>query len=134
VGVGGESAAPTSRDVALAYVTAFATGDPDQIAAHVADDFWNEHTSALGRSSRGRDEYRQRLPGFLADFAGLRYDVEDVVAEDDRVVVAYTMRARWQEHDIALRGVFRLWVEDGLVTHRADYWDSADFLRQTGQA
>jgi ketosteroid isomerase-like protein len=122
------------RDVALAYAAAFASGDPDRIAAHVSEDFWNEHTSALGSSCRGRDEYRRRLPGFLSEFAGLRYDVEDVVVEDDRVVIAYTMRARWRgERDVAIRGVFRLWVADGLVTHRADYWDSAAFLRQTGQ-
>ena len=103
------------------------------IASHVTADFWNEHTSALGRSGRGRVEYRRRLPAFLADFAGLRYDVEDVVAEGDRVVVAYTMRARWHGQDVAIRGVFRLRVEDGLVAHRADYWDGLDFQRQTGQ-
>jgi predicted ester cyclase len=126
---------PSPRDVALAYVASFATGDPDRIAGHVSEDFWNEHTSALGSSCRGRDEYRRRLPGFLSEFRGLRYDVEDVMAEGDRVVVAYTMRARWRgEHDVAIRGVFRLWVADGVVTHRADYWDGTDFLRQTGQA
>ena len=119
--------------MALAYVASFASGDPDRIASHVTDDFWNEHTSALGRSGRGRVEYRRRLPAFLAEFAGLRYEVEDVVAEGDRVVVAYTMRARWQGHDVAIRGVFRLRVEDGLVAHRADYWDGLDFQRQTGQ-
>ena len=118
--------------MALAYVASFASGDPDRIASHVTADFWNEHTSALGRSGRGRVEYRRRLPAFLADFAGLRYDVEDVVAEGDRVVVAYTMRARWQGHDVAVRGVFRLRIEDGLVAHRADYWDGLDFQRQTG--
>jgi ketosteroid isomerase-like protein len=127
--------AASSREVALAYVASFATGDADVIASHVSEDFWNEHTSALGRSSRGREEYRRRLPAFLAEFGGLRYDVDDVVAEDDRVVVAYTMLARWRDtHDIAIRGVFRLRIEDGLVTHRADYWDGTEFLRQTGQA
>ena len=55
------------------------------------------------------------------------------MAEGDRVVVAYTMRARWQGHDVAIRGVFRLRIEDGLVAHRADYWDGLDFQRQTGQ-
>ena len=101
--------------MALAYVASFASGDPDRIASHVTADFWNEHTSTLGRSGRGRVEYRSRLPAFLTDFAGLRYDVEDVVADGDRVVVAYTMRARWHGHDIAIRGVFRLRIEDGLV-------------------
>jgi ketosteroid isomerase-like protein len=123
------------RDVALAYVASLGAGDPDAVAAWVSPDFWNEHTSALGASCRGRDEYRRRLNGFLAEFRDLRYDVEEVVAEADRVVVAYTMRARWRgERDVAIRGVFRLRIEDGLVAHRADYWDGTEFLRQTGQA
>ena len=125
--------APPPREVSLAYVASFASGDPDRIASHVTADFWNEHTSTLGRSGRGRVEYRRRLPAFLADFAELRYDVEDVVAEGDRVVVAYTMRARWQGKDVTIRGVFRLRIDDGLVAHRADYWDGLDFQRQTGQ-
>ena len=124
----------TPSEVALAYVASFATGDPDAITAYVSDDFWNEHTSALGRSCRGRDEYRRRLPAFLSEFDGLRYEVEDVVADGDRVVVAYTLRARWRgEHDLAIRGVFRLRVADGLVAHRADYWDGLEFQRQTAQ-
>jgi steroid delta-isomerase-like uncharacterized protein len=118
-----------------AYLDAFATGDPAAVAAHVSEDFWNEHTSALGSSSHGRDEYLARLPGFLAEFRDLRYDVEDIVAEDERVVVAYTMRAVWRGTDpIALRGVFRFRVVDGAIAHRADYWDGTEFLRQTGQA
>jgi len=129
------SADRDARGVALGYVAAFSAGDPDAIAAWVTEDFFNEHASALGSSSLGRDEYRTRLPGFLAQFAGLRYDVEDVVAEGDQVVVAYTMRATWKgEHDITIRGVFRFRVADGLIAHRTDYWDSLDFLRQTGQA
>jgi ketosteroid isomerase-like protein len=115
-------------------VAAFVHGDPDDIASRVSEDFWNEHTAAFGDSSRGRAEYRRRLPAFLAEFPGLHYEVEDVLAEGERVIVAYTMRARWRdEHDIALRGVFRLWVADGAITHRTDYWDGQEFLRQTGQ-
>jgi steroid delta-isomerase-like uncharacterized protein len=126
---------PSPVSVVRAYLDSFGSGDPDVIAACVSEDFWNEHTSTLGVSSRGREEYRSRLPAFLADFPDLRYDVEDVVAEGDRVVVAYTMRATWREtKPIAIRGVFRFRVEAGVIAHRADYWDGTEFLRQTGQA
>ena len=121
--------------VVRSYLGAIATGEPDAIAAHVSEDFWNEHTSALGSSSRGRAEYLARLPGFLGEFPGLCYDVEDIVAEGERVVVAYTMRADWRgRRPIAIRGVFRFRVVEGLIVHRADYWDGTEFLRQTGQA
>ena len=53
------------------------------------------------------------------------------MADGDRVVVAYTMRARWQgDKPIDVRGVQRLLVADGLVARRVDYWDSLVFLLQ----
>ena len=119
-------------DAALEYLAAFATGDPDAVAAWVTDGFVNEHTAALGSGCVGREEYRRRLPGFLSQFAGLRYDVEDVVREGDKVVVAYRMSATHEGAPIDIRGVMRMRVEDGRVAHRVDYWDALTFLRQAG--
>jgi ketosteroid isomerase-like protein len=117
----------------LAYVAALNAGDPDAIAACVTDDFFNEHTSAVGHSLRGRAAYRERLPQFLSEMEGLHYDVEDVIADGARCAVPYTMTARWCGHPFTIRGVFRITVRDGLIAHRVDYWDSLDFLRQTKQ-
>ena len=116
------------------YLRSFATGDPDTVAAHVTDDFVNEHTAALASGCTGKIEYRRRLPDFLASFSGLRYDIEDLVAEGDKVMAAYTMRATYEGHAIAVRGVMRLSIRDGLVAHRVDYYDALGFLRQIGQA
>ena len=65
---------------------------------------------------------------------GLRYEVEDVVAEGDRVVVAYTLHAHVNERDVAVRGVMRFVVRDDLIAHRIDYWDSQVFQQQAGMA
>ncbi len=112
-------------------MASFATGDPDAVAAHVARGFVNEHTAALGSGCIGRDAYRERLPGFLSDMAGLVYDVEHVVVEASMAAVFYTMRARWQgETPIEVRGAQRLHIDNGLITHRVDYWDSKVFLDQ----
>jgi steroid delta-isomerase-like uncharacterized protein len=135
---GGEPAGEprTAREVCLSYLAAFATGDPEAVAAHVADDFVNEHTAAMGRSSAGKEEYRSRLPGFLASMPGLRYDVEDrdVVAEGDVAFAAYTLRCRVHDRDIAVRGVMRFEVRGGLIARRTDYWDSKVFEQQAGLA
>lgn len=65
----------------------------------------------------------------------LRYEIEDLVVDGDRVAAFYRMTARWQgETEIAVRGVQRLLVSDGLITHRTDYWDSAVFLTQADPA
>jgi ketosteroid isomerase-like protein len=120
--------------VARRYLAAFATADPAQIAGYVTEDFVNEHTSALGGGCVGRAAYLERLPGFLASMAGVRYDVEDVIADGERVAAAYTMHATNDGHPITIRGVMWMHVRDGLVAKRTDYWDSLTFLRQTGKA
>lgn len=125
----------STRDAVLGYIDALNSGDPDRVAACVTEDFHNEHTSVLGRSLRGRAAYRERLPGFLAEFAGLRYDVEPVLVDGDRAAAPYrmTFRARRTDGkpvDVAVRGVFVFRVAGGLVAHRVDYWDSGDYRRQ----
>ena len=114
------------------YLASFGTGDPDAVVANVTDDFVNEHTAALGSGCTGRDEYARRVPGFLASMPGLRYELEDIVGDGDRVMAAYTMHTRANDRDIAIRGVMRFRVEDGLIAHRIDYWDSLVFKQQAG--
>lgn len=125
-------------NVVTGYLAAFATGDPDRIASYVSEDFINEHSSALGTGLVGREAYRQRLPGFLARFVGLRYDIEDLVVEGERAVAAYRMSFTYHDDDgrewpVSLPGVFRFTVADGRITSRVDYWDGVNFEQQTGQ-
>jgi ketosteroid isomerase-like protein len=115
------------------YIAALNSGDPDAIAACVTEDFVNEHTSSVGHSLHGRAAYCERLPQFLAEMQGLHYDVEDLIVDGDRCALAYRMTATWCGHPFAIRGVFRMRVRDGLLAHRVDYWDSLDFLKQTGR-
>jgi limonene-1,2-epoxide hydrolase len=122
----------TPSERCLTYLAAFATGDAEAVVDNVTDDFINEHTSAMGSGCTGRDEYARRVPGFLASMPGLHYDVEDVVAEGDRVMVAYTLHTHVNERDVAVRGVMRFLVRDDRIAHRIDYWDSMVFKQQAG--
>jgi steroid delta-isomerase-like uncharacterized protein len=126
-----------TRVAAEAYVAALNSGDAERIASRVTEDFYNEHTSALGRSLRGRAAYRARLPGFLREFEGLRYVVEELLVEGDRAALAYTMTFRVRAsvegspaEPVRIRGMFRLRIVNGLVAHRVDYWDGTEFERQ----
>ena len=87
-----------------------------------------------GSRSEGRDEYRRRLPGFLARFPGIRYDVEQLVVEGSAVAAAYVMTATSDGHPVEVRGVMLFDISHGLINGRTDYWDSLGFLRQTGAA
>lgn len=130
---------PTTADVVRAYLAALNSHDRDAIAALVTDDFFNHHLSSRGESLRGREAYRERLAGFLARFHDLRYEIEDLVAEDDRAMVAYRMSALRVPDGgdgaalpIDVPGVFRFVVRDGLIAYRADYRDGVTVERQLG--
>jgi ketosteroid isomerase-like protein len=113
-------------DVIRGYVAALNAGDVDAVVAHVTADFVSEHTSAIGESFTGRDEYRARLPKFFALLPECHYEIEDLVIDGDRAAVPYTLRAA----AVVVRGVFLFTCRDGLIARRVDYWDSAEFLRQ----
>ena len=125
-----------AADTVRAYLDALNRGSAAQAAACVTEDFVNEHTATLGQSVVGRSAYRERLVGFLAGFSGLHYEIERLIADGSDVAVAYRMSAQWRENAAAtprpftIRGMFRFEVRDGLIAHRVDYWDSAEFRRQ----
>lgn len=121
-----------TRTTVEQYLSALSSGDIDAVVKLVTDDFHNEHTSTLGSSSTGRDTYRQRLPGFLAQFAALQYEVIDIIAEDDRAAARYRLTANFDGHPLDIPGVMLFEIRDGLVARRTDVWDSLTFLRQTG--
>jgi ketosteroid isomerase-like protein len=127
----------SSGEIVRTYLSSFATGDPDAVAACVTADFVNEHLSELGSGSVGRDEYRRRLPGFLSTFAGARYSIvtlaEIVTPGAGDVVARYRFEATYDGTPIDIPGVMWFEVRDGLIARRADLWDSLTFLRQTGQ-
>jgi len=122
------------RDRVVEYLAALSAHDVDRIVSCVTEDFVNEHTSALGSTSNGREVYRGRLPGFLGQFENLRYDVVETIVEGERAAARYRMTAVYQEHALDIPGVMLFSTRDGLIAERTDVWDSLTFLRQTGMA
>lgn len=122
----------TPAEIVRSYLDAFAAGDPDSIVACVTEDFENIHTAALGSGCIGKAEYRHRLPGFLASMPGLRYEIEEVLVDGNRVAAAYTLRAVIDARPIAVRGMMRFELRGPLIARRTDYWDSLVFQRQAG--
>lgn len=126
----------SAADTVRGYLAAFAAGTPESIAAFVSEEFVNEHLSELGSGCRGKNEYLDRLPGFLATFVGRSYVVEDLVVGDQGAVIAvrYRFTATFEGSQIDIPGVMWFEIDDGLIEHRTDLWDSLTFLRQTNQA
>ncbi|WFE21508.1 nuclear transport factor 2 family protein [Solwaraspora sp. WMMD937] len=130
----GELTGGRTREAVRRYLSALNAWDADAVAGCVSPGFVNEHTAALGRTVTGRAAYRARLDGFLAEFADLHYEVEDLLVEGDRAAVAYRMSFRLVSAGrapVRIRGMFRFLVDaDGLIARRVDYWDSAEVHRQ----
>jgi steroid delta-isomerase-like uncharacterized protein len=114
------------------YLGALSRHDVEAVVACVSDGFVNEHTSALGTSSVGRDVYRSRLPGFLAQFDHLAYEVVDVIVEGERAAARYRTTATYEDRAIDIAGVMLFEIHAGEIVRRTDVWDSLTFLRQTG--
>ena len=120
-----------ARTTAELYLRALSNADADAATALVTEGFVNEHTSEIGTGVVGRDAYAERLPGFLAQFAALQYEVINTIVEGDRVAIRYRMTANFEGHPIDIPGVMLFDIDDGLIARRTDVWDSLTFLRQT---
>lgn len=131
-GAARNGAAKSPAEVALGYIAAFSSGDPDSVAAWVTEDFTNNQMGVLGSRFVGRALYRQRLEGFLGRFAGLRYAAGTTIVEGNSVAVPYVMTASDAGRPIEIEGVMLIMVEDGLVSRRDDYWDGLTYMRQVG--
>ncbi len=122
----------TSREIALSYLNAFSSGDPDAVAAYVSENFENNQIGLLGTGCKGRDEYRRRLAGYLGTFQNIQYTPEDIIHDGDRVAIAYRMTAQDNDRSIEIYGVMLITISDGLVSVRSDYWDGLSYLQQVG--
>src|SRR5262245_36153065 len=135
-----DGSAPTANEtVVREYLDALGRRDPDRIVTFVTDDYTSVHIAARGAGLTGRDTYRARLDGFLADFPELEYEVIDLIAAHDRVAVDYRMRGRYAGTGVdhapfEIRGAFWFVLRDGRIAHRVDYRDSVSFEQQVGLA
>ena len=122
----------TSHEIALSYLNAFSSGNPDAVASHVSEDFENNQVGLLGTGCKGRKVYRRKLVDFLTTFQNIRYTPEDFIDDGDRVAVAYRMNAEDNSRPIEIHGVMMITISNGLISVRSDYWDGLSYLKQTG--
>ena len=120
-----------NRERVLRYLAAFSSGDPEEVVAHVTDDFDNRQVSELGEGCHGKHVYRERLSDFLADFSQLTYVPHATVVDGDQVGVTYEMSCLYNGKPVAIQGAMVMTLRDGRIAARADYWDSLSFLKQT---
>jgi predicted ester cyclase len=81
----------SNADIARSYLDSFASGDPALVAGHVTDDFENIQVGLLGTGCSGANAYAERLVGFLGAFTNLKYEIEELIVDGDKVSASYRM-------------------------------------------
>jgi uncharacterized protein len=85
---------------------------------------------------RGKDAVRRYNEGLFGQFESIRFEVEELVAAGDRVVVVTTQRAvpkgSRQEIDVRLAEVWT--IRDGLLAERRSYSTRDEALEAAGAA
>ena len=114
------------------YLAAFASGEPEAVAAHVCDDFVNEHVGVLGVGCAGKAAYQSRLAGFLSGFENLHYDPEAVTVGGDQGAARYRMHFSDNSKPVQIRGMMWFELRDHLIAKRIDCWDGLSYFKQVG--
>jgi predicted ester cyclase len=111
----------------------------DRIADYFAEDFVSDYSPHFVR--RGRHHIREAVDRAHAAFEGFREEIKTIVADDERVVIHFTITGKhtgqWGPlpgtgKDVAFDEIVIMTVRDGKVVHQAGVIDNLTGLRQVG--
>jgi len=81
---------------------------------------------------RGHDGARQSIALYLALFPDLSFEVDDQVAEGDKVASRWTLRGTHKGREAELRGIVISRFEDGRIIEDRAASDTIELVRQLG--
>jgi steroid delta-isomerase-like uncharacterized protein len=90
---------------------------------------------------RGREAFKTYNERYLAAFPDLQYDIEDMIAEGDRVVFRARMRGTHEGEFMGFEptgqrfdaeGIIIARIEDGMIAERWASYDALGMMRQLG--
>ena len=111
----------------------------DKLAEYFADDFVMDYAPHFAR--RGREELRAAVERSHQAFEAFREEIKTIVADNDRVVVHFTITGRhtghWGPlpptgHTVAFDEIVIMTVHQGKVVHQTGVIDNVTGLRQVG--
>jgi steroid delta-isomerase-like uncharacterized protein len=127
----------TNKVLVRRYFDSWNTNDVDALDELIADDAI-DHMAYEGQPT-GREGYRDFYRTWHSAFPGFRAEIEDMIAEGDRVATRWTFRGRHlgeydgiapTGRDVAFAAVSIQRIENGLVAEEWYIADTAGFMRQ----
>src|SRR5262245_19535258 len=111
----------------------------DRVAEYFAEEFVADYSPHFVR--RGRHHVREAVERAHATFEGFREEIKTIVADDERVVIHFTISGKhtgqWGPipatgKDVAFDEIVIMTVRDGKVVHQVGVIDNVTGLRQVG--
>ena len=130
-----------STEVNKVIVRSFFDADVQESLAMVDEVMHPDFVYHTLEGDTNREQYRQINAAVLAAFPDVRYDVEDVVAEGDKVVTRWKMRATHlgefnripaTNKEVTLKGVSIDRLSEGKIVETWQFYDALGFLQQLG--
>ena len=111
----------------------------DKVADYYAEDIVSDYSPYVVR--RVLDEMRAAIAGIPGTFEGFREDLKTVIADEERVVLHFTIRGRqtgpWgaippSGREVEYDEIVIMTIRDGKVVHQTGVADNLRGLRQVG--
>ena len=111
----------------------------DKIPEYFAEEFVSDYSPHFVR--HGRHHVQEAVERAHATFEGFREEIETIVADDERVVIHFTIKGKhtgqWGPlpgtgKEVAFDEIVIMTVRDGKVVHQAGVIDNVTGLRQVG--
>ena len=133
------STAPAQKDLPSVshslsgYAEAWSTHDVERIAGYFTEDAVYEDV-ALGEVNRGKSAIKRFAESTFAALPGFAIKQKSLVVGDGSAAMEWIMTGtdRATERRFSVRGVSIMELEGGKIRRNSDYWNMADFQRQTG--
>ncbi len=114
--------------------------NPDAFDELVAADFIS-HNSTIGEEALDREGLKQAINAFQTVLSGLKLNIEDMIAEGDKVAIRGTHRGTHASEiagapatgkEITGTWLIILRIEDRKIVERWVNWDELGFMKQLG--
>ena len=124
---------PSVAHALSGYTQAWSAHDADRIAAYFTDDAVYEDV-ALGEVSRGKPAIKKFAQGTFDSMPGFTIEQKSLVIGERSAAMEWIMSGtdRATAKRFSVRGVSIMELRSGKITRNSDYWNLADFQRQTG--
>jgi predicted ester cyclase len=109
----------------------------------VYEEMWNQARASAAAEIFARPQGVERfVRGFLAAFPDLQHQIEEMIAEDDRVVARFTARGthtgQWLHFapsgiPIEYTGVTIARIEGDKISEHQTWWDKAGLIEQIAE-